>query len=254
MKKLALATTVAVGLFVGGHAQAADLGSMPSRGPVAYAPPPFTWTGIYSGFYAGYGWADLKAEFEDERIGRLPEPDGFFAGSNIGINWQMGGFLIGLEADFSYGSIEDSVDDIVETDFGGFPGGGGGGFAVGATSELDYFGTVRGRIGLAFGTALIYGTGGFAWGHNDATLDLYLGDFRTRLYDDNMHFGWTAGGGVEWAFTPKWSAKVEYLYLDLGKEDYKFVTGPGVSPVEIDLKVHTVKVGLNYRTDWFGGL
>jgi outer membrane immunogenic protein len=123
-------------------------------------------------------------------------------------------------------------------------------FSVGATSNMDYFVTVRGRLGFAMDRALIYGTGGFAWAHNNATVNIAAGPFSARLFDDKDHTGWTAGGGIEWAFTNNWSAKVEYLYMDLGSKGYTFVGG--LPPVNVDLKVHTAKIGLNYKFSLFG--
>jgi outer membrane immunogenic protein len=247
MRKTIVGMFVATGVLGGASAQAADLPRpTPVPAPIAV---PSLWTGFYSGVYGGYGFDDLTATALGVNISPLPEPKGFFFGSNIGYNWQFGAFVVGLEADFSYGKIEDSVTIIT------LPGG-----TVGATSNLDYFTTARARVGYAFGNLLIYGTGGLAWAHNNATVDVVAPGFAARFFDDQDHLGWTAGGGFEYALSSRWSIKAEYLYLDLGNEAYTFAIGPNVpvfnvpaSDVNIGLKVHTVKLGANFKFD-FGGL
>jgi len=242
----AVAGVLAATAFMGvASASAADLGR-PAPRPVAA--PAFTWSGFYSGVHAGFGFDDLTASALGVNITPTPEPEGFFFGSNFGYNWQIGTFVLGLEADFSYGRIRDDVTFLT------VPAG-----TVGMTSDLDYFTTARGRIGFAFSNLLLYGTGGLAWGHNNATLDVITPAFAARFFDDQDHLGWAAGGGFEYALNNRWSIKAEYLYLDLGNETYTFATGPAVpvigvaaSNVNIDLKLHTVKVGANFKFDLFG--
>jgi outer membrane immunogenic protein len=197
--------------------------------------------------HAGYGFDDLTASALAVNITPTPEPKGFFFGSNFGYNWQIGTFVLGLEADFSYGRIRDNVTFLT------LPAG-----TVGMTSDLDYFTTARGRVGYAFSNLLLYGTGGVVWGHNNATLDVITPAFGARFFDDQDHLGWAAGGGFEYALNNRWSIKAEYLYLDLGSEGYTFaigtapVIGAAASNVNIDLKLHTVKVGANFKFDLFG--
>jgi outer membrane immunogenic protein len=245
MRKTIVGILLGTGIFCSASANAADM-ARPLPAPVAA--PPFTWTGLYSGAHGGYGFGDLTATSLGINLTPLPEPTGFFFGSNIGYNWQVANFVIGVEADFNYGHIEDSVTILTVP-----------GATAGATSRLDYFGTARGRLGFAFGNVLIYGTGGVAWGHNNATLDVAAFGLGTRLFDDQNHLGWTAGGGFEYAINNSWSIKAEYLYLDFGDEAYTFVTGPvvpllGVAPpsANVDLKLHTVKVGANFKFDLAG--
>ena len=248
MNKMLAGVLVATGLLGVTAAHAADLlRSSPPAPPMAA--PAFTWSGFYSGVYAGYGFDDLSATVLGFNVTPLPKPAGFFLGSAFGYNWQFGAFVFGLEADFSYGNIEDHVTIIT------LPAG-----TVGATSNLDYFATGRARVGYAFNNLLIYGTGGVAWAHNNATVDVLTPAFGARFFDDQRHLGWTVGGGLEYALNNRWSIKAEYLYLDLGNEAYTFAVGPRVpvfnvpaSDTNIDLKLHTVKVGANFKFDW-GGL
>src|SRR5208282_2368429 len=104
-------------------------------------------------------------------------------------------------------------------------------------SEMDYFGTVRGRIGYAFDKALVYGTGGFAWGNvTNSVPGFSVSETQT---------GWVVGGGVEYKLAPNWSGKIEYQYMDL---DASSATGAGPLgfAANNDTQVHTVRVGLNY--------
>ena len=134
--------------------------------------------------------------------------------------------MFGVEVDSAWANIESSIN------FGG---------GVTANSEMDYFGTARLRFGYAADRVLWYATGGLAWGHNDMTINTPF----VSATSGNTHIGYAVGGGVEWALVNNWTAKVEYLYLDLGSENY--FGGPATGGFDSDLTAHTVKVGLNYR-------
>lgn len=230
MKKLALAASFAVASIIPG--QAADLGRAPYAPVPSYAPSsqPLLWNGFYIGGHVGYGWGRSSANFAGFPIGGSPRPDGFFGGGQIGYNFQLGpSFVFGVEADISGADFRSTRT--------------AGAFA--ARAHMDLFGTVRGRIGYAFGNMLFYGTGGLAWGHND----LRLSGPGTLVSTSRTHVGYTVGGGVEYAFTPNLSTKIEYLYLDFGRRNY----GLGLpAPVRYRPESHTIKVGLNYRFNWGG--
>jgi outer membrane immunogenic protein len=102
------------------------------------------------------------------------------------------------------------------------------------------FGTARGRLGYAWDRFMLYGTGGFAWAENDATVT----GPGIAVSQSQTHTGWAAGAGIEWAFADRWSAKVEYMHLDLGSETYASNILGGVS---VDTQLDTVKFGVNYR-------
>jgi len=124
-------------------------------------------------------------------------------------------------------------------------------------TSLDVFGTVRARLGYAFDRVMIYGTGGLAWGIVDAqqaTNFLSPPDVGGRTSGDVNHIGWTAGAGIEWAVAPNWTIKGDYLYVDLGEENYALdgTTKPGgtvpyTETFATDLSFHTVRVGVNYK-------
>jgi outer membrane immunogenic protein len=212
LKRVVIAAVAALGISV--SAQAAD---MPIKGPVYKAQPAvFNWTGFYAGVHVGYGWGDADLD------GGPAQPDGILGGLQLGYNWQARGsrWVLGLETDIA-------ATDITGTDT-----------LLGvATTKLDYFGTIRGRVGYTFDRMLVYGTAGFAYGHNKVTQVVAV-----PPTDRQFHTGWAAGAGVEWMFARNWSAKVEYLFVDLGTEFYNVGLGGNVI-----LDFSTVRFGVNYR-------
>jgi outer membrane immunogenic protein len=178
---------------LGGAALAAD---MPVKAPVPIVPiaPPMTWTGFYAGVNLGYGWADVSTDVTSSDL------TGVIGGGQVGYNWQTGPLVLGIEGDFQ-GSGQNKSDSGT---FGGVP------FTV--DQKLPWFATLRGRLGYAAGPWLFYGTGGAAW----ANYKLSITALGVTASDDSTRTAWTAGGGVEWMFLPKWSAKLEYLYIDTG--------------------------------------
>lgn len=210
MKRIVLSALLASTAFA---AQAADLPrrSAPISQP-AYTAPLFTWTGFYAGVNAGVIFGDFT------KVGKPLNPDpGFTGGAQIGYNYQFGQFVAGLEADYNYADLN-------------------GRGLIGATStrgELSSYGTVRGRLGFAFDRALVYGTGGWAFGSNE---------LKTAVRsDDKWHNGYVLGGGLEYAFTQNISAKAEYLFMKF--EDKTYFGGPG----KVGIDANVVRAGVNYR-------
>jgi len=221
MKSLIKASTLAVAVALAGAASAADL---PSRkGPVdapMYVPPAFTWTGFYIGANAGYGWGSVR---ESAPIG-FHDTDGFIGGGQIGYNYQVGQVVFGVEADFQGADLSSRVDNV----FGDY-----------ATTELNWFGTVRGRIGFAIDRFLPYVTAGFAYGNVNTSFQFpRLG---ASFGKDNTQFGYAVGAGVEYAFTNNFTAKLEYMYVDLDRASI-----PGLG-VKVGTDVSIVRAGLNYK-------
>ncbi len=188
MKKFLFSGAALAVLALATPAFAAD---MPSRGPVYKAAPAatlFNWTGFYIGAHGGYGWGDFGGA----------SPEGGFGGGQIGVNYQFApNWVWGVEADVSGSGVKD--------DF------------LGASVKTDVFGTARLRLGYTVDRTMIYGTGGLAWA------DTKLND--GLVSNSQTNFGWTIGGGLEYAFAPNWTAKVEYLYADYGRDTYN-VTVP----------------------------
>ena len=209
-------------------ASAADMRPAYKAAPVAA--PMYNWSGFYSGIHAGYAWGDANASVAG--LASSGDVDGFFGGGQIGWNWQASGspWVWGFEADIAFSNIGDSST------------------AAGVTveSDVELFGTVRGRLGYAVDRALWYITGGLAWANNEISV-VAPG---INVSSSNTHIGWTIGGGLEWAIADAWTAKIEYLYMDFGSENY-FTSILG-TPLSVDADIHTVKIGLNYRWGWVG--
>jgi len=194
---------------------AADL---PVKAPGAI-PVAATWTGLYWGLNAGYGWASL-----DDFTGS-DTATGFAGGGQVGYNWQFNNVVVGVEGDFQGTSQSLTQSATV------------GGIAFSATEKLPWFATIRGRIGFAQGPWLIYATGGAAWVDGRVSFTA-LGQ---TVASETAKTGWTGGGGVEWMFAPKWSVKVEYLYIDAGNMT---VTLAGV-PLTSNVKESVARAGVN---------
>jgi outer membrane immunogenic protein len=179
-----------------------------------------TWTGFYIGVNGGYGWT------ANTQPGDL-QPSGGFAGGQIGYNMQFGGrWVLGVEADFQGAGISDKVDL-------GF---------VSAENSLNWFGTVRGRIGYAMDRTLVYFTGGFAFGEVESKGQLFGSPFDIH----ETQTGYVLGGGLEYKFSPAWSVKGEYEFISL---DASNLSGPGpLSGGNTDRsEVHTIRFGVNYH-------
>lgn len=236
MKKYLLTSVAALGLVVAGAASAADL---PSRkGPVAapiYLPPVFTWTGFYVGANAGYAWGQIDSTTISAvtglggvtGLGAFSDPDGFTGGGQIGYNYQIGQWVLGAEADFQGADLKSSAADFANN--------------ITASSEINWFGTVRARVGYSFDRFLPYVTGGFAYG----SVKNKINTGAIAFSDDNTQYGWTVGAGLEYAFTNNLTAKLEYLYVDLDKESFNVPGGTFTSNIETKFSV--VRAGLNYK-------
>jgi outer membrane immunogenic protein len=203
MRKLVAGAAMAAAITVS-PALAADMRMGPLPGPYV-APPPPSWTGAYVGLNVGYQFG---------KVDNLPlKPNGVLGGIQGGYNWQTGQFVLGAETDLQLSSADDT-------------------FAPYQFSN-PWFGTLRGRVGWAFSNILVYATGGLAYGKGKLTF--------AGLTETHTDVGWTAGGGVEVGLTPHWSAKVEYLYFDLGNQSY-VLTGANNG-----LTSNLLRFGVNYR-------
>ncbi|MDX2204567.1 MAG: outer membrane protein [Hyphomicrobiaceae bacterium] len=222
---------LAAALLAPGIAQAADLGGAERTRGERDAPyaAPVSWTGLYLGIHGGFGFSSADWDFFATSLGN--PGSGAVLGGQIGYNVQWGRVVYGIEGDLS-GTWINGAD-------------GCGGYTC--RHDLDWLGSVRGRLGLAFNgnRTLLYGTGGIAWA--DATLSSRDGagvafgsDFSTT------QSGWVAGGGVEHMLSPNLTVRLEYL-------DYNFkdLTAPAgsldVDPTHINLSTQVVRFGLNYK-------
>lgn len=198
-----------------------------------YQRPAFSWTGAYIGATVGYGRGESR--FDDGKISNPFDMDGVIAGGTIGYNFQTPrNIVFGIEADISYSDISGSFGPANLGQPNGAYWGCGSGACV---TDVTWFGTVRGRLGLASDRILVYATGGLAYGNVDAKI---LND--ANWLTGNVTTGWTVGGGVEVVLQPNWTAKLEFLHVDLGWTD-RNVQEDFRSEAVFDV----VRLGLNYR-------
>jgi high affinity Mn2+ porin len=204
--------------------------------------PPLTalydWTGFYVGGHVGYGDAGFGPgtnPLQQQAVFFPHSATGLFAGYQLGYNHQFANrVVLGIEADATFTSPTD-VPAVTPTPF---------------HTTLNYVGTVRGRVGYAFDRFMPYVTGGFAWGHTHINVNDDAGDALFPV--DHYQTGWTAGLGAEFAVSGNWSAKAEYEYVALSRQVYD-LSGAGPPNVNVDPRVHLLKVGLNYHfgdTPW----
>jgi outer membrane immunogenic protein len=285
MKKIAIAGIAAL---IGTPALAAD---MAVKAPPPPLPPPCIWCGFYIGLNGG--WAGTTgsnnnnlavATFENgvpltlfaTPLNNNQNTSGGFGGGQIGYNLVFPGgygggptgptgWLVGVEADIQGASLHRSsptlffIDDDTTT--------------VTTDSRLNWFGTLRGRLGFATGPVLFYGTGGLAFGgvkNNLLTTFTDVGEpgcfqcFGSTLVSNNSsRTGWVLGAGIEWMFAPNWSLKGEYQYIDLGSVTnaaaVSLITDNSLATFEtegatairrVNENFNTVRIGVNYH---FGG-
>jgi outer membrane immunogenic protein len=183
-----LLTTAAV------PALAADLpAKAPRQAPVAVA----DWTGFYIGIHGGYGWGKIEFDLP----GDPHEPTGGVFGGHAGYNWQAGAFVGGIEIDYSAANLKDDLFDGAET------------------SKIDALASARARAGfLLTNTLLAYGTAGIGWGHSKISVTVE----ELSFVSETNHFGWVAGGGLEWKLTPNLLLRGEYLHYDFGSTSHAF--------------------------------
>ena len=192
---------------------------------------PGIWTGIYAGLSAGYGWGRSEQQYDrnDNHGPASTSPSGPLAALTAGYNYDLSnGFMIGAEADL--GLIDVSADDKIVYDGHTYK-----------TRFGPWWGTIRARAGITFDATLLYVTGGAAFmGVDEVSVGNTPGE--TAVNKDTRS-GWVVGGGIEHAFAPGMTVKLEYLHMDFGSyhgfsannEDFSF-----------DNKVDVVRAGLNY--------
>ena len=232
-KKLTLVLAAAIAL-ISAPALAADL-RMPIKAPAFAAPPPPNWSGFYIGINGGWGFGQARATstVTGATTGWF-DVDGGLVGGTVGFNVQTGSVVWGIEGDAAWSSIRGSIACPNP--------------AFTCRAANDWFGTARGRLGFAAGNWMPYITGGAAFGDVRASLTgpgiPFPGQTSTQV-------GWTVGAGIEWMFAPNWSAKIEYLYADLGTFDCA-AGNCGPVPVRNEFQTSIIRGGINYRFNWGG--
>ena len=251
---LAVLTGAAIGLATSQMASAADLGPVkraPPRAPAVYVPPPpppFSWTGFYIGGNVGAAWT--HAEVQDNFTGNSfsnSQQAVFAGGGQVGANYQWNWLVVGVEADFDWlANNHNSTNSFI----------GSNGHAFQLSFNDRWMTTVAGRVGVAFPTFnnwLWYGKAGGGWvGVNNPTVtDVTTGN-SLSISNSNSNSGLLVGAGVEWAFAPNWTAKLEYDKLFLDDRTFT-VNGTVLNGDVLTLfhrNVQTVTVGVNYLFNW----
>ena len=215
MKRILLGTVTAAALVMGAQATlAADV-----TVPIFFN----YWNGAYLGLHGGWGWTSTKGL----------NASGVLGGGQVGYNYQMGNFVLGIEGDGAFADIKSQTVTNA---------------ALGLPSLTGYqddgLASLRGRFGIAFQNILFYGTAGGGWVHDRVSTTAALLASQTTVLGSQTatasHTGWVAGGGIEYGFLPSWSVKLEYLHYGVGNATYFGVLNSG------NVGVETVKIGVNY--------
>jgi len=218
MKRLLFAGIGLVALA--GAAAAADLPPGPGyyKAP-AYLPPAFSWSGLYVGVNGGGAFGssawDTTSSFSTT---------GGVVGGTIGYNYQIGPAVLGAEGDIDWANIKGTTTT--------------GSCAAGCTTSDSWLSTVRARVGYGAGRFMPYLTGGGAFGNINASTPAGSGGSATNA-------GWTVGAGLEFAIAGHWSAKAEYLYVDLGK--FNCGAGCGAAVDNVSFTTSLIRGGVNFR-------
>jgi outer membrane immunogenic protein len=254
-----LVGSVAVVMFSGTLALGAE---MPIKAsgykPVA---PMFSWSGFYVGGHGGYNQNDptarFGASFPQTDLPTLPfgtpfhpRGDGILGGAQVGFNYQIRNVVVGIEADWSWLNAKGSTALAGNDPALGFP----TNYTYSTSEKLTSIGTLRARLGFTPSERLlIYGTGGLAYGKVEDSSSLNIAAGGGITYSGtrtDWRPGWTAGGGAEYALPSNWTAKIEYLYYDLGAHTVIGVrtpASPAFTQNSFDTAGHIFRLGLNYK-------
>jgi outer membrane immunogenic protein len=256
MRIVILAGVAAVAFTAILPAEAADLSRPAYKAPPAPVAPAFSWTGCYIGGHIGGGWGRDTASVPNPALttrGAVPpgfvipsvsgDTSGVLGGGQIGCNYQFApNWVIGIEGEGSGAGINGNVTATVPFN----------GVAISGTghAETDWIATATGRLGYTWDRWMIYAKGGAAWAGDKYSASIPI--VSESISASDTRFGWTVGGGIEWAFFNNWSAKIEYDFYDFGTDNLNFPGFLGPVPevvpgVNIKETISAVKAGINYR-------
>jgi outer membrane immunogenic protein len=231
---------VAMAAFIATPVLAADL-TMPVKAPPPPPPPICIWCGFYIGGNVGGSWGDARSDFSfpgfPDFFSDRTHPDGVIGGGQLGYNWQVANIVVlGIETDFQ-GSGQRASDTLASVP---------GVVTLTQTDKQTWFGTTRGRLGFTpfDGNFMFYGTGGVAYGNINSRFDLTTPLASAEVSNSATRVGWTAGGGIEYMFLPRWSFKAEYLFTDFNGVDFAL---PLTITQRIRFEDNIARVGINYH-------
>ncbi len=207
----------------------------------------------------GGGWGRESHEIFDGtagifQVGVTNQPEGVIGGGQIGYNWQFApwfgwgtGTVLGIEADFQGSNQKSTIgESFTDPRFGPVT------FTGSIEDKLEWFGTVRGRAGMAIDRVLVYATGGWAYGQRKLsgppTSSNAAGLISTTAFSASSRMdGWTVGGGIEWAFLGNWTAKFEYLYIDFSNQRDAVIPGGPFVVTSGHFVDNVARAGINYK-------
>jgi outer membrane immunogenic protein len=255
--KTAIAAAAAL-IATSTFASAADMAVKARPAPIPVEV--WNWTGFYIGAHVGAGWGETESTLTGISAAGLGAAaftlpfsqtsySGFLGGGQVGVNWQTGWAVLGVQGDFAGADIKGTSPCFV---------------VLGCTTKTDWLATVSGRIGaVVLDRGLVYAKGGVAWmnsTHSVAAPNFGggIGVVGNITSKEVTHFGWLLGLGTEWMITRNWTAFVEYNYIEFDKTNQAFLVNLGAPipafTVNADLKntLSIAKVGVNYKFDWGG--
>jgi outer membrane immunogenic protein len=266
--------SVAILALMGGVANAADLpAKMYTKAPVI---DPWTWTGFYVGANGGYSWgrSNTDTTFTNATTGAVLSTsnstfnlDGVIGGLQLGYNKQEGSWLWGAETDIQFSGQKGDADAAFSCPiaicqagnptFATAPAAARPVVVTNFNQKLDWFGTLRGRVGLLVTPTIVaYGTGGLAYGEvkTDGTITGQTGGGVTTsstFSNSTTKVGWVVGAGVEGRIMGNWTGKVEYIYMDLGTFNSSGTLATNFIPVTASFSSkitdNILRAGVNYK-------
>lgn len=230
------------GLLLAGAAEAADIEVVASH----------DWSGPYAGVQAGYGWGEAEANTEIDNnviiVGSRSDPidldageegsiavEGVLGGLHAGYNLQWDNLVLGVEGDAELADIDGDTDVLPDATDPAF---------ARQEKEYDWLASLRLRAGYAMDRVLVYATGGLAFGDVDMSFSLNDGSFSEQQTE--TAFGWTVGGGVEYALTDALSLRVEYRYTDLEDTSFSGLSEQFEADYTYDNEFHAVRGGISW--------
>jgi outer membrane immunogenic protein len=217
-----------------GHALAADLPA-PSL-PVAAPAVLYNWTGFYLGINGGFGTGN--SNWSDGPVGTTGTfpISGYLVGGTVGVNYQIGEYVFGIEGDGDWTNLRGNSGSTCGAIAAVVPP------PASCQTQSQWLATVRGRVGYAFDRILLYGTAGAAFGNVQTGLN------PPSTFDSYSEAGWTVGAGLEVAFAPNWTAKAEYLFVDLPNATCTTVGNCGGAAGSIvSFNESVIRAGVNFK-------